>query len=70
MVPKNSGVALCGSCSGDLPYNVFTHAILDYYFDGRVRYSYFPHRIVVYIMMGIFIGVSKWRRESSKSETV
>lgn len=48
---------------------IFTHAVFDYYDSGRIRFDFFPRRIVVYLLVGNLIGFSRWRKESSKRET-
>ena len=45
------------------------HCVGDYYFDGRVKFSYLPHRIVVYLCVGILWGFLGWERTPSKKET-
>ena len=48
---------------------IFTHAVLDYYYHGEIRFSFFPRRIVIYLLLGIFIGFLRWRKESARNET-
>lgn len=44
------------------------HTIPDYYFHGRIRYDFFPHRIVLYLIGTIVVGFFRWRTESSNNE--
>ena len=34
---------------------IVAHAILDYHFHGRIRYDFFPHRLMLYLL-----GQSLW----------
>jgi hypothetical protein len=35
-------------------------AIMDYVYDGRIRFSYFQHRIIFFLVGGLFIGLIRW----------
>ncbi len=48
---------------------IFAQAVLDYHYHGRIRFDFFPHRIVIYLLGGLLIGFLTWRREPSKSQT-
>jgi len=43
---------------------IFTHAILDSYYHGRIRFDFFPRRIMVYLLIAILMGFLNWRKDT------
>ena len=44
-------------------------SVTDYYYDGRIRFSYFPHRIAIALCAGILVGILGWQRAPARNET-
>jgi len=40
--------------------------IMDYVYDGRIRFSYFKHRIIFFLIGGLVIGLLRWRADRTK----
>ncbi len=45
---------------------ISSFAVLDYYYDGRIRVSFLPHRIIIFGIGAALLGFLRWWREPFK----